>query len=150
MIRNDERIPSKYTVNLVDFSGFNDTALEHYNKDRSVKATACKPMYRHGYIETSDGMFVLCDEGVGNKKPISMEHPYQLEFWAERQEGNTHHVGISPCLLMRFEVEDLRKCATGETQPLDKFIRKFGGRLDSNYTNFERWLDNYSTRWEGE
>ena len=146
----DTRIASKYTVNIMDFSSFNDMALEHYNKDRDVKATACKTMYRHGFIETQDGMFVLCDEGVGNKKPISFEHPYQLEFWRERNEGDGIIMEIKPCLLMRFEEADLRACATGETQPLHEFIRTFGGRLDSNYMTFERWLDNYSTRWEGE
>ena len=51
---------------------------------------------------------------------------------------------------MRMEEEDLRECATGDTEPLHEFIRKFGDRLDTNYENFERWLDNYATRWEGE
>ena len=144
------RIPSKYMVHLMDFTHLNEVALEHYNKDREVKATACKTMYRHGLIETTDGMFVLCDEGVGNKYPVSMENPYQLDFWQERKEDDVTHLGISPCLYMRFEEENLRECVTGETQPLHEFIRTFGDRLDTNYMNFERWLDNYATRWEGE
>jgi len=144
------RITSKYTVHLVDFSHLNDVALEHYNKDRDTKATACKTMYRHGFIVTDDGMFVLCDEGVGNKKPISMENPYQLDFWQERKEEGVTHLGVTPCLWMRMEEENLRECATGETEPLHEFIRTFGDRLDTNYMNFERWLDNYATRWEGE
>jgi len=43
-MRQYERIPSKYTVHLLDFSEFNETALDHYNKDRDddAKATALK------------------------------------------------------------------------------------------------------------
>ena len=144
------RIESKYTVHLMDFTHLNDSALEYYNKDRDVKATACRTMYRHGFIVTDDGIFVLCDEGVGNKKPVSMENPYQLEFWQERTEDGVTHMGVAPCLLMRMEEKDLQECATGETQLLHEFIRTFGDRLDTNYMNFERWLDNYATRWEGE
>ncbi len=149
-MRDYPRIPSKYTVHVMDFTDYNQKALDHYNKDREVKATACKPMNRHGFIDTDDGMFVLCSEGVGNKNPISEEHPYQLEFFNERKEGDVTHMGIGPCLWMRFEEDGLRECATGETQPLHEFIRTFGDRLDTNYMNFERWLDNYATRWEGE
>jgi hypothetical protein len=149
-MRQQVRVPSKYTVQLLDFSQFNDEALGHYNKDRDIKATACKTMNSHGFIDTDDGMFVLCSEGVGNKHPISEEHPYQLEFFNERKEEGVTHLGIGPCLLMRFEEDDLRKCVTGETEPLHEFIRTFGDRLDTNYMTFERWLDNYSTRWEGE
>ena len=151
-MRTATRIPSKYTVHLMDFTHLNDSALEHYNRNREEKATACKTMYRHGFIVTDDGMFVLCDEGVGNKKPVSMENPYQLEFFNERKEEgtNTTYMGIGPCLWMRMEEENLRECATGDTEPLHEFIRTFGDRLDTNYMNFERWLDNYATRWEGE
>ena len=151
-MRQQNRVPSKYTVHLLDFSEFNDTALDHYNKDRDddTKATACKTMYRHGFIDTDDGMFVLCDEGVGDKNPVSMKNPYQLDFWQERKEGDVTQLGISPCLYMRFEEENIRECVTGNTEPLHEFIRTFGDRLDTNYINFERWLDNYATRWEGE
>ena len=120
-MRKYERIPSKYTVHVMDFSGYNQTALDHYNKDRTLKATDCKPMNTHGFIDTDDG-----------------------------KEGDVTHLGVGPCLFMRFEEDGLRECATGETQPLHEFIRTFGDRLDTNYMNFERWLDNYATRWEGE
>jgi len=79
-----------------------------------------------------------------------MKNPYQLDFWQERKEGEVTQLGISPCLYMRFEEENIRECITGDTEPLHEFIRTFGDRLDSNYMNFERWLDNYATRWEGE
>jgi len=145
-----ERIPSKYTVHLMDFSEHTQTALEVYNKDREVKATACTPRDRHGFIDTDDGMFVLCSEGVGNRDPISEEHPYQLEFFHERRNDDGITFGIGACVLMPFEEDGLRKCATGETQPLHEFIRTFGDRLDTNYIQFEQWLDNYSTHDKGE
>ena len=144
-MKDYHRIPSKYTVRLVDFSRFNDDALEHYNKDRKndETATACKTIHRHGFIDTDYGMFILCDEGVGNKEPVSEEHPYQLDFWNERKEDNVTHMGIGPCLTMRLEEDNIRKCVTGETEPLHEFIRTFGNRLDSNYTHFENHIDRY-------
>jgi len=144
-MRDYHRIPSKYTVHLVDFSRFNGDALEHYNKDREddEMATACKTMYRHGFIDTDHGIFILCDEGVGNIEPVSDEHPYQLDFWNERKEGEVTHMGMMPCLTMKLKETNIRECATGEAEPLHEFIRTFGDRLDTNYLNFERHIDSY-------
>jgi len=145
IMRDYPRIPSKYTVQLVDFSRFNGDALEHYNKDREDDevATDCKTMYRHGFIDTDYGMFILCDEGVGNKEPVSEEHPYQLDFWQERKEGDVTRMGIGPCLTMKLQETIIRECATGKTEPLHEFIRTFGDRLDSNYIHFESHIDSY-------
>ena len=91
-MRAYERIPSKYTVHLMDFSEFNQKALDHYNKDRDedTKATDCKTMNRHGFIDTDDGMFVLCSEGVGDKNPVSGKSlPTRILARAQRGRCNS-------------------------------------------------------------
>jgi hypothetical protein len=142
------RQASKYTVNLVDFTPLNEEAKEFVNQSRGEdeQATACRHSWHLGFIETGKGLFILDNDGVGTNHPITADKPYTLEFYSER----THTTGegkeatalsMMPSCQMKLSDEDIRGHATGDTKPLDEFIRTFGSRLDDNYCTWERLLD---------
>ena len=142
------RIPSKYNVQLIDFTPLNQQALDYVN-EKAVEAdkplsTDCKSLHGYGFIEAVDGVYIIDTEGVGNSIPITKENPYHLSFYAERKDDENEHLtyhSMFPSCEMPLNEEHLRQYATGETQPLHEFIREFGNRLDNNYINWERHLD---------
>ena len=148
MVNRHNREPSNLEVRLLDFSPLHIKALEFVNAQEVEKgqplSTDCKPMNSHGFIETDDGVYVLCSEGVGSRHPISEEHPYELDFFTERvDEDNpgTRFMGIMPSCTIKLMTNDmLYGYDNGETTPLHDFIRTFGDRLETNYHNWVRHL----------
>lgn len=139
------RTPSNHTVHQVDFSRFNEKALECVNQNLldTEPYTNCKPIDRFGFVDTAEGIFMICGEGVGSTHAVSTEHPFILDFHAERKEGdNITHMRMGPACNMKLDADTIRECATGETEPLHTFIRVFGSRLDNNYVNWERHFNN--------
>ena len=142
------RIASKYNVQLINFTPLNVQALDYVNNKETEEnkplSTDCKPMHGYGFIETDDGIYLVDSEGVGNSRPITKENPYHLSFYTERQDADDEskrYISIFPSCEMPLQEKHLRKYATGDTQPLHEFIREFGDRLDTNYMNWERHLD---------
>jgi len=142
------RKASKYTVNLLDFTPLNEQAKEFVNRNRSEEeqATACRHSWSLGFIETGEGLFILDNDGVGNNHPITADKPYTLEFYSERTSTNEEgkestSLSMMPSCEMKLNDQDLRSHATGDTKPLDEFIRTFGSRLEGNYHNWERRLN---------
>jgi len=149
MVNRLNRKPSNLVVQLLDFSPLHIKALEYVNAQEVEKgqplSTACKPMNSYGFIETDDGVYVLCSEGVGSSHPISEEHPYELDFFTERidkDDPSKRFIGIMPSCTIRLMTNDmLYGHATGDTVPLHDFIRTFGDRLETNYYNWVRHLN---------
>ena len=99
-----------------------------------------------GFIETGEGLFILDNDGVGNNHPITADKPYTLEFYSERTSTNEEgeestSLSMMPSCEMKLNDQDLRSHATGDTKPLDEFIRTFGDRLERNYYNWEQHLN---------
>ena len=138
-MRGQKRTPSTLQIQLLDFTPINTNALAFVNAQEEEqgqpKSTDCKPMNSYGFIETEDGAYVICSEGVGNSRPISVEEPYELHFYTERvDEDNKRYIGIIPSCNVPIKSADmLYGYATGETTPLHNFIRTFGDRLETNY-----------------
>ena len=142
------RKASKYEVHLLDFTPLNEQAREFINQNRSEdkQATACRHSWHLGFIETNEGLFILDNDGVGLNHPITADKPYTLEFYSERTYTNENGKEVTagdmmPSCQMALNDEVIRDHATGETKPLDEFIRTFGSRLEGNYHNWERRLN---------
>jgi len=148
-MRGQERTPSNLQIQLLDFTPINTNALAFVNAQEDEqgqpKSTDCKPINSYGFIETEDGAYVICSEGVGNSSPISEENPYELHFYTERVDEDVpgkRFIGIVPSCNVPIKSTDmLYGYATGETTPLHDFIRTFGDRLETNYHNWVRHLN---------
>ena len=148
MVNRNNRNPSNLVVRLLDFSPLNVSALEFVNaqevEKEQPKSTDCKPLNSYGFMETEDGTYVLCSEGVGSSHPLSEEHPYELDFFTERvgeDNPSTRFIGIMPSCTIKIKTTNmLHDYATGDTMPLHDFIRTFGDRLETNYYNWVRHL----------
>ena len=137
----NEREDSKVMVELLDFTNHKAEALAYWH-EQGNEADRMTITNSHGIVVTDDGMFALCSEGVGSEKPVTGEEPFVLEFHSETDTGNGHSFSMIPVLTMKLDDEGLLASRSGEKVALHDFIRKFGDRLERNYGEWRRLLEN--------
>jgi hypothetical protein len=126
------RTPSSIKVTLLDLSSQQESADAWIKGQRGEEYRAGFGL-AWGIVETPEGLFAICTEGVGPDGPITAENPLHVDIYAER-EG---FIAIVPCGQMTLDADDVRKYATGPEVPLAEHVRTFGARLEANY---EMWL----------
>lgn len=94
-----------------------------------------------GYVDAPKGLFLLdrdaCGPG-GSEEPITEENNAEFPVYIERK-SNT--IGIVPDGSFTMTQEELRSYATGETKNFGEWVRKFGHRLENNFHNWNRFLE---------
>jgi hypothetical protein len=134
-------------VTPLDLSEVEAKAMEWLNKHREIDGksavTKMEASPTWGIVDTPNGMFALCTEGVGPDHPLSDEKPLTVEFfvrgYADQSEGS--FISMFPSCSQALYPDDLRPYATGEPVALHDFIRTFGGRLEANYSGWKRLLE---------
>ena len=127
-----QRPTSSIMVQVLDVTPLEQSALEYLKSHDHADAIGAETRFKHGIVTTDEGVFHLCDEGVGDDNPITEDNPMEFFFY-HRTEGGS---AIMPSASIK--IADLSKYATDEYVPLNEFIRTFGSRLDSNYFQWER------------
>ena|ERR1035437_9974053 len=140
-MRGKPRTPTTVMVKVIDISGYLATALERFNQKEGEKASAMTTSYKWGYVETPKGIFGLCNEGVGDNLPITADNPLEIGLHAEYMKDGSGHMELFPSLSMRLRDTELKALPVLEEVNLAKFIRTFGGRLESNYTDWRKALE---------
>ena len=136
-----EREESTVMVELLDFESHKAEALAYWH-DQGNEADRMTITNSHGVVVTDDGVFALCSEGVGSENPVTSEKPFILDFHSETDIESGHSFSFVPVLTMKLDNERLLECRTGEKVALHDFIRKFGDRLERNYGEWRRLLEN--------
>lgn len=142
--RNMSRTPrteSKIQVKVIDVSAMEKEAYDNmqakeFNKDLETMTIVNK----WGYVETPRGIFLLCDEGVGDKNPVSAEHPAEFYFSRNWNRGGAKSMELVPCIGYKVSAEEVKQQPVKEVVTLDKFIRTFGSRLEVNYETWQAVL----------
>lgn len=137
----EDRTKSEIKVNVLDLSGlekdiFDGMQTKEYKKD--LDRVSCSE--RLGYVETSEGIYLLCSEGVGSDKPVSKKNPAQFEFTRHWNRDGAKSMEMIPCIGVKLDEKEVKELPVKEVVTLDKFIRVFGSRLESNYREWERHL----------
>jgi len=137
----ETRTTSEIKVNVLDVSGlekdvFDQMQSKEYKKDLdSVKCSLSL-----GYVETPKGIYLLCTEGVGSDKPVSKKNPAEFEFSRHWNRNGAKSFELIPCVELKLDEKEVRSLPVKEVVTLDKFIRSFGSRLESNYSMWQRHL----------
>lgn len=141
------RTPTDVMVTPLDLSAVEAEAAAYLTKHREVdgKSAVTKVTTNHtwGVVETPQGLFALCSEGVGPDDPITDEKPLRVEMWvrAYADKGEDTFISIFPEVASKLGPEELRGYATDERVNLADFIRTFGARLDGNYSMWRSTLE---------
>ena len=127
-----QRPEASIMVQVLDVTPLEQSALEYLKSHDHEDAIGAETRMKHGIVTTTDGVFHICDEGVGDDEPITEGHPTEFFFYHRTVGGSA----IMPSASIK--ISDLSKYATDEYVPLNEFIRTFGSRLDSNFFEWER------------
>jgi hypothetical protein len=105
--------------------------------------------YDWGIVEKKGKHYLLCSEGVGNGKALE-SNKAEIQWYKHTfdSDGKLIAFDIRPHASTKFYFGDFsgEGAITPEHITLDKFIRHFGDRLDSNYIIWDRFLSGKSNR----
>lgn len=99
------------------------------NPDKDVDFDTFDFGWDIGRIDTTEGTFILCTEGVGGPKPLE-EEPYEIgvyPVWSDKDS-----FAWAPIALAHLKPEHVGDLPYTEVNLAD-FIRKFGERLEGNF-----------------
>lgn len=137
-MRTQEREPSGVVVEAINMKFLTD--------DIADKIKAKYPQYKNvsihydlGLVRTPKGYFMLNTEGVMNEDVVTEKTPYEIDVYCSETED-----GISILPSFTFKLTDVMidgECEIiGNRVPLEDFIRRFGSRLESNYSILRKEL----------
>jgi hypothetical protein len=132
-----ERRQSNIMVHVIDHARINADMTAYYrdkHPDAEDDVRVEVSFHPYGYVDTPQGMYVLCNEGVGNASPMLDSETYRFDGYVQRD----HSFAIMPEIASVLTAREIREHDTGERVPLSEFIRRFGARLDQNH---DSWVD---------
>jgi hypothetical protein len=132
-----ERRQSNIMVHVIDHEKINAEMTAYYrdkHPDSPDDLRVEVGFAPYGYVDTPQGMYVLCEEGVGNASPMLNSETYRFEGYVHRD----HSFAMMPEIASVLTATEIREHDTGERVPLSKFIRTFGARLDQNH---DSWVE---------
>src|SRR5262252_7530176 len=103
-----QRTPTEITVTPLDMSTVETDALAylraHAQTDRDLGKDADMPSAvraeRYGIVETPQGLYALCTEGVGPDRPITSDKPLMVDVWIQAyergDEGGPEFISLFP------------------------------------------------------
>ena len=140
------RTPSNHIVQVLDLSGLCERATASKNKSDITalnKGEILKHAYAWGVVEVDGLHYLVNDEGVGSYEPLERENdsiPWYTHVYNDA--GLEISFSIMPCVESVFDYDGLLSNSTVvDNVPLDKFIRTFGSRLNSNYNSMETYFN---------
>ena len=137
---------SDVVVEVVDLTDLTENVLgyanEHLDDNNPTWDEVSVYGGKHAKAYDPDGkLFVLNTEGVGGSKPVSEEHPVEIEFHASRKGDNGGRVGsMLPVAAASLTDSDIEEFPVVEKVKLTEFIREFGSRLENNFDSWNRVL----------
>ena len=138
---NAQRVESTVKVNILDLSSLEENAIKFINenvvKDGDLAVSANAYGGTHGIVETDEGTYYLCSEGVGMDSPVTNDNPIVLEFHYNTESGG---MSIFPACSMKLTIDKIDEVIADNYVPLHEFIRSFGSRLEDNYRQWDQKL----------
>lgn len=132
-------------VNVVDLSADLAETLERINAAAEALNPGCEKATelltdKIGYVMHGNDMFVICTEGVGDSEPITDENPHKLGLRRSYDRDGHKSVEMMAAFTGGYSRSDIEELPMISQVPLEKFIRVFGNRLESNFRIWHRVL----------
>ena len=132
-----EERTSNVIVRKVDMTSVLDNALEYWNKVKTEDTwERMDPYSPIGIVDTTEGLYVLCEEGVGDNHAMKEDEPYSVELYGHSKA----EFGIFPSCTAKVPESKFREMSYVEVNLAD-FVRRFGHRLESNFNCWNRKLN---------
>lgn len=130
------RDKSKVIVKILDFTQLEQKVVDLL-KTKNEKYTKCLSNQTWGIVETKNGIYALGHEGVGPNCPISQDNQLEI-LWIG---GGEDFYDMIPSVKTQIDVEELKSYPVKEEKNLSDFIRVFGSRLESNFREWNNFLE---------
>jgi hypothetical protein len=132
MARDSERARG-VTLRVLDFTPLiADVPLT--DDDRAKETTPAPAFAPYAVAERDGHVWVVCNEGVG--WDVTEDEPLTVDLYPQRPG----HIAILPKWQAGLGPDEVRELATGEEIDLADLVRRFGGRLESNFWTWHRKL----------
>ena len=103
-----QRMESTVKVNILDLSSLEENAINFINtnvvKDGDLAVSANAYGGTHGIVETDEGTYYLCSEGVGMDTPVTNDNPIVLEFHYNTESGG---MSIFPACSKKLTIDKI-------------------------------------------
>lgn len=138
---------SNVKVQVVDATPLLDEMTEWMKKnlkdeaDRERVKGSTTRFSKLGFVDTSKGLFVICDEGIGawiDDAGQKFEMDFYAKFFSEDKESEG--MSLLPNGRVSVGAEDIKKLPVTGEENLATFIRVFGSRIESNFNLINREL----------
>jgi len=130
------RDKSKVVVKILDMASIEQKVVELL-RTKNEKYSKCLTQQTWGIIETKNGIYALGTEGVGPSYPITKKKQLDILWYG----GGEDFFDIFPTIKTNLDDEDLKSFPIKEEKNLTDFIRVFGVRLESNYHQWNSFLE---------
>jgi hypothetical protein len=127
---------SKVVVKVLDLSTIEKDIVNTLKK-RDDRYTKAVPDQIYGIVETKEGTYILGDEGVGPNYPLTKEKPIEILWYGATEDS----YDMLPCAKTTVDIDDIKQCPIKEEKNLASFIRVFGQRLQSNFRQWNSFLE---------
>jgi hypothetical protein len=113
-------------------------SLERCEKEliQSLEANGCehfKTLGETGIVETPKGIFVLEEDGIIIREPLSDTNRWPIDLYGSSRKDGTESIVMIPIAVINLSPDFVKTIPVKKTIPLEKFIRSFGRRLEENY-----------------
>lgn len=125
-----EREASGITVEVLDKAYISGAAMESLKQKGQTKKL--KSHGEVGIVRTKKGIFVLDNEGIHDRHPMSKTNRWPIDLYAYRDDDGMS-MDMIPLMVINIGPDELKHIPIKETKPLEEFVRKFGARLEANY-----------------
>ena len=116
-----------------------DAKVFRAKKHKSITSVTTE---KWGLVTTKKGVFAVNIEGVGPDYPITNDDFLTLQFYGTyEKDGDQQSFDMLPFATLAMDLEELQKCPIIEEKPLHEFIRTFGDRLELNYKEWKKTLE---------
>ena len=137
----NNRVPSTVVVRQIDFSAFMEYALPELQPSNEG-LIAIRHKGEIGIVIDGEKVWILNNEGCDSDPFFHDDEKIKVPFYGEYRadEQGKAKLGMIPVHEQSFTIAQLKKHPYKEV-PLHKFIRVFGGRLESNYMLWREVLE---------
>lgn len=137
------RDKTNINVHVVDFRPMFDKLKDKYIKENPNFKDKEFSLYipeTWGFVETKKGKLMISDEGIVDQNPISEINPFYTAIYVQETKPYQHFSVFPIGEVVVKKLEEIEELPIVIKQPLEKFIREFGERLESNFRICSQFL----------
>lgn len=133
---------SDVMVKVLDFDSVKPDAIKKLSEtDKHTKVLDVSFYGETGFVETSKGIFVLNNDGIGNDSLLNDAEERVPVYGHYLTADGQKVVDAIPVIAFPLTIKNLKTFPVKKEVNLADFIRKFGSRLEGN---FESWNTKFS------